>query len=74
MTSFLEEREQKIRDLQVRQAAELQHFDDHSLSLGFGVMNDPPSHHFGGGDDTDSVHSLNLGALGSPRTPSTSSR
>ena len=72
MAAFLSEREQKMNDLLRRQSYELEQFDLHSLSLGLNEAKNAPEGIFD--DDTDSVHSLNLGALSSPRTPSTSSR
>ena len=73
MAAFLSEREQKMNDLLRRQSYELEQFDLHSLSLGLTEAKDAPAEGVFD-DDTDSVHSLNLGALSSPRTPSTSSR
>jgi hypothetical protein len=74
MEAFLREREQKMKDLLARQARELEQFDQQSLNLGLSAANSAPNDELGD-DDTDSVHSLNMGgATGSPRTPSTSSR
>jgi hypothetical protein len=74
MEAFLREREQRMKDLLTRQAHELEQFDLQSLSLGLSAADSAPAEGLGD-DDTDSVHSLNMGvAMGSPRTPSTSSR